>query len=327
MGRQRAAITVVYELNQRRGALPNAQQSAYLRAGLGLSVIPHVPATSRNPLSDPNALLLLLHEQNTTPMHESPMAEGISARDFLERELRANPDVAFADVQERGRRLGLNIPPFLYGSARRALGLPSRRDLVEPTVPAPAPVAAAAEPTARFRDDFQPEETSVIEPLHEEMDEVEAEVERPVVAAAATAQKSTAFQFAVDTLKLSPDLSFQDLKLRASMAGLKMQPIIYGRAKALLGLVPTKPRQPRAPKIEAPRLLRQVDSAADFVRTAPAAAPAPAATPRTAFDSIGSLEQLISALRELESERQRLRATLAAIQEAVDEALADPLDD
>ncbi|MEQ1631631.1 MAG: hypothetical protein ABL997_04605, partial [Planctomycetota bacterium] len=229
------------------------------------------------------------------------MAEGISARDFLERELRANPDVAFADVQERGRRLGLNIPPFLYGSARRALGLPSRRDLVEvsrrdlvePTVAAPV----AAEPTTRFRDEAKPPVAFESAPRPEAMDDVEVEAaDEAPPAAPAAAQKGSAFQFAVETLKLSPDLSFQDLKLRASMAGLKMQPIIYGRAKALLGLVPTKPRQPRAPKIEAPRLLRQVDSAADFVRTAPAAAPAPMAMPRATFDSIGSLEQLIHAL-------------------------------
>lgn len=51
-----AAITSVYELNQPREGLPNAPQSAYLTAGLGLPVIPHVPATSRNPLSTPPTL-------------------------------------------------------------------------------------------------------------------------------------------------------------------------------------------------------------------------------------------------------------------------------
>jgi hypothetical protein len=245
------------------------------------------------------------------------MAEGLSARDFLERELRANPDVSFAEVQERGRRSGLNIPPFLYGSARRALGLPSRRDLIEPgsttTAPAPARIDQDAQPR------LQREPAEETAPGEAQTDRRDGET-AAVSDAPTAAPKNSAFQFAVETLRLSPDVNFQDLKLRASMAGLKMQPIIYGRAKALLGLVPTKPRQPRAPKIEEPRMLRQVDSAAEFVRTAPTRTPTPA------FDSIASLEQLISALRDLESERQRLHATLAAIQETVEQALRDPLD-
>lgn len=220
------------------------------------------------------------------------MAEGLSAREFLDRELRANPDASFADLEARGRALGISVPPFLYGSARRALGLPARPDLTEPAA-RPAPLAAEraeAEPEARDEDH------SV---------EAEAVAGEPAPAEA----KGSAFQFAVETLRLSPDISFQDLKLRAGMAGLKMQPIVYGRAKALLGLVPTKPRQPRRSREEAPRTLRQVESAAILQ----------AQMPNSEVSS--TLDNLVNALRALEGERQRLRATLAAIQATVDQAL------
>ena len=122
-------------------SLLNAPQSGLIGVGVRATVYPRSLSFHQPRGLVPSISLAAFPEQNTTPMHESPMAEGLSARDFLERELRANPDVSFAEVQERGRRSGLNIPPFLYGSARRALGLPSRRDLIEPgsTTTAPAP--------------------------------------------------------------------------------------------------------------------------------------------------------------------------------------------
>ena len=271
-------------------------------------------------------------------MHDSPMAEGISAREFLERELRANPDVSFAEVQERARAMGLNVAPFLYGSARRALGLPARRDLADPSpavatpkpAPAPAPIAATEpEPMAAWTssDDVAdaPREDEGSE-FAEEAPADEAHDEVPHVgmasapaSAGAAKTKSAAFEFATDQLRINPDLSFQDLKHRASMANLRLMPIVYGRAKALLGLVEVKPRKPRASQIPAaPLSLVQVDSAASMPRIAPAMASAPS------LDGLGSLEQLIQALRELENERQRLRAALAAIQACVDEAMENP---
>ncbi len=235
------------------------------------------------------------------------MAEPISARDFVERELRANPDASFAEVQERGRQLGLNIAPFLYGAARRAIGLPSRTDLHHPVET--VEVAAPAAEDASFEAD-------------DEASEPEAPADEASMPAAGLLQKpkSAAFEFATEQLRINPDLTFQDLKHRGSMAGLRLMPIVYGRAKALLGLVPIRPRQPRAKRVpDAPVSLRQVESAAALPRPKP-----PAAMPQ--FEGIGSLEQLITALRDLEAERQRLHDALAAIQACVDEAQKGPED-
>lgn len=239
------------------------------------------------------------------------MPEGLTARDFLERELRANPDASFAELQERGRQLGLNVPPFLYGSARRALGLPVRRDLANPSP------AVSAEPVVEAVADNEQDAPAEMEPMESE----EAPADEAAPMAAAGKPKSSAFDFAIEQLRINPDLSFQDLKQRGTMAGLRLMPIVYGRAKALLGLVPVKPRQPRAKKMpEAPLSLRQVDSA----EAMPRPAPRPTVQPAQPSLALGSLEQLVTALRELENERQRLRAALAAIQACVDEALENP---
>lgn len=246
------------------------------------------------------------------------MPEGLTARDFLERELRANPEASFAELQERGRHLGLNVPPFLYGSARRALGLPVRRDLANPSPAVSAePAAMPAFETAEAIEPDAPSEAAEFE--DQEPEEAPADEAAPMAVQAKA--KSPAFDFAIEQLRINPDLSFQDLKQRGTMAGLRLMPIVYGRAKALLGLVPVKPRQPRAKKMpEAPLSLRQVDSAEAMERPMPRPTPQPAPT---SF-SLGSLEQLVTALRELENERQRLRAALAAIQACVDEALENP---
>jgi len=250
-------------------------------------------------------------------MQESKEAESVSARDFVERELRANPDLSYGELQARAAHVGLNVPRFLYGSMRRALGLPPRSE-------GPPRDAAAAEEEGELAPDraaaeLAPSDASAGD-LRDEPAPLAAAAAVAAAAAADTAAagaaaaetgprggKKSAFDFAVEVLRMVPEIAFQDLKARASMAGLKMQPIVYGRAKALLGLVPTRPRRRRG---EPPRLLRQVDSAEQLDRM-------------PALDGIRSLEQLVETVRALEQERIKLCAALAAIQDTVDQALRD----
>ena len=256
-------------------------------------------------------------------MQESTEAESVSARDFVERELRANGDLSYAEIQARASRVGLNVPRFLYGSMRRALGLPPRPEgLATEAAPAAAPTERS--PAERSTAERSPGDRAAplatraadecaAQPDAAALDAVAAAASESAAPTAEAAEpgpriaKKSAFDFAVEVLRMSPDIEFQDLKARAAMAGLKMQPIVYGRAKALLGLVPTRPRRRRG---EPPRLLRQVDSAEQVDRM-------------PALDGIRSLEQLVETVRALEQERIKLRAALAAIQDTVDQALRD----
>lgn len=181
---------------------------------------------------------------------------------------------------------------------------------------------------------------------------------------------TTLMEFVLGELRTNPELTFAELKARANLHRIKVYPVSYGRAKALLGLVPTRPRAPRKPKeserpsaAAAPaaptptparaagrpmgarmqwllqRLqatpdtgfpdLRAAAAAAGFVVTPqivslakgrlglrqrrgsrpPRAESAPAATASQAFD----LDSLVATIREIEAERNRLRAALTQI--------------
>jgi hypothetical protein len=252
-------------------------------------------------------------------MFDSESASSISAKDFVLRELRADPDLSYAELRKRASEAGLSVPPFLYGQTRRELGLPLNAESARHTaseVSRPhVDLAAADDEIAGDLDDstvsmavagvrstggsrnWEAEEETAAEP---------APAVRKEEAAPAQA-KGSGFQFAVDTLRLSPDITFQDLKLRAQMAGLPMQPIVFGRAKALLGLVPTKPRVRKAAPVEAPRTLRQVDSA-QLLADLPKAGPLSGAISA----SISKIEELVRTVRELEAENRHLRNALQA---------------
>ncbi|MGE3173862.1 MAG: hypothetical protein AB7O97_14655 [Planctomycetota bacterium] len=246
-------------------------------------------------------------------MHESPTTERVSAREFVERELRVDPELGYAEVQVRAQRVGLSVPRFLYGSTRRALGLPP---LVGAALTAPPPTQAQLQSEPSHGAGYDGAEAGDggggegPDADHGDGDDANPPEAGPGAGDASDGQpKGSAFELAVEVLRMSPDISFQDLKARAAMEGLQMPPIVYGRAKALLGLVPTRPRKPRAPAV-APRLLRQVDSAAEISRL-------------PTLDGIRSLEQLVVTVRQLEAERQRLLQVLQDVRKAVEDALLD----
>src|ERR1043166_8441684 len=56
---------------------------------------------------------------------------------------------------------------------------------------------------------------------------------------AATASPSPAMEFLVESLKKDKSASYADLKAKADQKKLTVFPIMYGRAKSLLGLVKT----------------------------------------------------------------------------------------
>src|SRR5262245_42988919 len=152
-------------------------------------------------------------------MQESKEAESVSARDFVERELRANADISYAEIQARASRVGLNVPRFLYGSMRRALGLPPRPEGLAKEAAAgaeaaaaegeqSAPSRAAAEPAA---DDpcetTGPDEAAALAAVASTSGAAAA---ADATAADATAAgtgprtgKKSAFDFAVEVLRMS----------------------------------------------------------------------------------------------------------------------------
>jgi hypothetical protein len=219
-----------------------------------------------------------------------PAPQRISGEAFAVERLRENPDLDYASLRRLASEAGITIQPIQYGRARKQLALPpmqkpSRAIVLEPRDDAPA---AASDPSA-----------DLVAPRR---------------------RGSDAFDFLVRELRRDGSLSYADLRAKCEQQGWKIAPIMYGRAKAMLGLVPVKPRGPRkaeaagetapiaAPTPAAPRTLRQVESvAADrFAQQ---------------LEDVRNVEQLVAIVKSLDAERRRLRDLLEEIAVRIDEAL------
>jgi hypothetical protein len=154
-------------------------------------------------------------------------------------------------------------------------------------------------------------------------------------------KKSTAIDFVKSKLAINPEATFAEIKAHAKVEGLMIYPVVYGRAKALLGLVPTAPygSKSRARKERAEPTLGPSPAA---VNRTPATAPAPRApvgtvpVPNGVSDrtsrardlaadspSMASLESMIADLKTAVQERDRYRETLERIAEMIRVELGD----
>ena len=134
-------------------------------------------------------------------------------------------------------------------------------------------------------------------------------------------QPNPAMEFIVDSLKQNRAASYKEIAEAAGKKKLKIYPIMYGRAQALLGIVKAAPRgQGKAAK--------QASQPAAPSTTAVAAAPKrgpgrprknPVAAP-TSFD--GSLESIVAAVKSSEQARARYRGALEKISSILAEVLA-----
>ncbi|MFY9346020.1 MAG: hypothetical protein WAT39_26255, partial [Planctomycetota bacterium] len=198
--------------------------------------------------------------------------------------------------------------PIQYGRARKALGLPPLSTRGEPrnitSGPAWTPSTAAADASADEAGD-DPADTGDATPAPAAPDVV-----------APRRKGSPAFDFLVQELRADASLVYGVLRERAEAKGLKIAPIMYGRAKAVLGLVPVKPRGQGRKAIATaaaaanapPRTLKQVESvAADRFHQE--------------LENVRNLEQLVNTVKELDADRRRMRDLLERIVMMIDEAL------
>ena len=133
---------------------------------------------------------------------------------------------------------------------------------------------------------------------------------QPVPGPGLSRPSTPAFEFLVEELRAQPTISYGELKNRADDKGLKIAPIMYGRAKALLGLVPVRPRGQGKNRKKA---------------TATGLPPAEAASHEQfaqQIDSVQNVDDLVAIVKQLDGERRRLRAALQTIASQIDAALS-----
>ena len=236
-----------------------------------------------------------------------PGSPRISGEAFAIERLRESPDLDYAAVRRMAEDAGIAMQPILYGRARKHLGLPPMKKA--------GPVLAASARTVVTTDFVEAATERAVEMPADEL------VEPPAASRTAPRKKGSAvFDFLVGELRREPQISYGELRQRAEANGFPIAPIMYGRAKAVLGLVPVRPRGSKKAAAEAstheaqaqaqavPRMLKQVESvAADrFTKK---------------LEEVRNLDQLVAAVKELDAERRRLRTLLENVVTMIDEAL------
>lgn len=245
----------------------------------------------------------------------------LSAEAFAVELLREDPSLDYAAIRERAKAANLSVQPIHYGRARKQLGLPALRDS-RPEIRTPEIRGSAVVATPEDRD-----EPAGDEPADEpERDDDTREPEAAPAAIPATRASaddvaaprrkgSPAFDYIVQQLRNEPNLLYAPLRDRCAAQGYTIAPIMYGRAKAVLGLVPVKPRGKKAtfaaarmPTPGVPMQLKQVESvAADRFSKK--------------LEEVRNLEQLVAIVKDLDAERRRLRSVLERAVAMIDEAL------
>lgn len=214
-----------------------------------------------------------------------------SGEAFAIERLREDPNLDYTQLRTLAAAAGITMQPIQYGRARKHLGLPplqgqTRMPALGPTTPtdnAPTATEAAGEATST----------------------------------APRRAGSAVFEFLVQELRADPTLSYAHLRAAGEARGWNIAPVVYGRAKAKLGLVPVRPRgtgrratataAAAAAAAATPRSLTQVESA---YKQQPKG---------RGEDRTG--DQLVAIVKELDAERRRLRALLERIVAMIDEAL------
>ncbi|MFT4843057.1 MAG: hypothetical protein ACI8UD_000757 [Planctomycetota bacterium] len=271
------------------------------------------------------------------PHHNNTMSESsrLSGEAFASERLRNNPQLTFEDLRQAAEEAGVTIQPIHYGRARRQLGLTGAppvqsQDPVPPGfsqerqtttvrrteevslpmeyVPA-APVPAdtsASEHAAPLSPPAVPIPTP--DPVTVPTSHAAAS---PILAAPSAAPKrngSPAFDFLVESLRAEPTLSYRELQTRSMANSYRVAPIMYGRAKALLGLVPVAPRGQGKSRKPAKQTLQQADAgSSDHLSQE--------------LSNVRSVEDLVQIIKHLDDERKWLRSLLENIANLIDEAL------
>jgi hypothetical protein len=146
-------------------------------------------------------------------------------------------------------------------------------------------------------------------------------------------KKQSAIEFAKEKLGLNPEASYAEIKAQARFEGIPIFPVVYGRAKALLGLVPTAPYGSKS-KARKQAALEKAEKAAEEARAKAAVEKAAVTTTNgngngestradraraaaSRDDAATGLESMIEDLRTAVKERDRYHAVLQKITDLI----------
>lgn len=130
------------------------------------------------------------------------------------------------------------------------------------------------------------------------------------------AKKKTAYEICIAELKKNPNVEFTKVRDKAERQGEKLFPIVYGRAKAALGLVPVRKRgeakaereAKAANKVARKKMGKRAGGSVQRTRSAP--------------PSRGvAVSDILGSVRDLEQDRDMAREALESAREILEAAL------
>ena len=136
----------------------------------------------------------------------------------------------------------------------------------------------------------------------------------------AAKKTSPGFDFIVAALKKNPKAAYKDIAAAAAKKKLKVFPVMFGRAQAMLGIVKQAARgKGKVAKAKA-KAKAKAQAGAGVVKRGPGR-PRKNAAPVAKLD--GSLESIVAAVKSSEQAKARYRGALEKIQAILSSALAD----
>lgn len=127
-------------------------------------------------------------------------------------------------------------------------------------------------------------------------------------------------EFVIQQLELDSQLEYAALKAAATKKNLVVYPIMYGRAKALLGLVPTAPRG-TGKRGKAKAKAKAAKAKVAKVAKAPSTPRAKSKLRLSSGNPLDSLEAMLAEMKDVAVQRDRYRDALERIAEVLDDAL------
>ena len=134
----------------------------------------------------------------------------------------------------------------------------------------------------------------------------------PAKQTAVTAKKLSAIDFTRAFVRKKPKAEFKEVRAAAQKKGLKLYPIVYGRAKALEGLVKIAPygsKKKKKPGTRGPGRPK----GSKTKRRGPQG--------KTAATAMDSLETMLAAMRNSNRDRERYQKALQKISDILEQAL------
>jgi len=125
------------------------------------------------------------------------------------------------------------------------------------------------------------------------------------------ARKQSPMEFLIAALKRNRKASYADIASAAAKRRLKLYPIIYGRAQALLGIVKSGKGGKGKARAAGGRKRRSVTGKRG-----------PGRPRKTAAGALDSIHSIANAVRASQVEQERLRRALERIQQLVEGALS-----